>query len=147
VILPPQRSESNGWCGQLWSRVGRSPREGALDRVQLQANRVPGVSELNLHGVVDGVDGVTHALDLKPRLVDGDLNGVENLLLVREEAGLVLLPGIRLQDLVDGTRFRRERLRGRETAADREASWVVVIGKLQGGDRPGSDTRCKVSLD
>jgi hypothetical protein len=66
---------------------------------------------------------------------------------VREEAGLVLLPGIRLQDLVDGTRFRRERLHGRETAADREASWVVVIGKLQGGDRPGSDTRCKVSLD
>jgi hypothetical protein len=76
-----------------------------LDLIELAPERVPSVGEVDLHGVVDGVDAIADALDLLVHVVDGGLGGVEDFLLVGKEAGLVGLPGVGLQDLIQGTSF------------------------------------------
>jgi hypothetical protein len=50
---------------------------------------------------------------------------------VRQESRLILLPALRLEDLVQGLGLRREIVHRGGAAAQRVASSVVVGGKLQ----------------
>jgi hypothetical protein len=71
------------------------------------------------------------ALELRAGVDDEGVEGVENLLLVVEETLLVLLRRIRLQELIEGSGFRREFLHRLLAAADRESGVVLVVGNRQ----------------
>jgi hypothetical protein len=124
--------------------------ERLLDGTQLRTESFLDLDEIRRDILVYGVDLVGDGLDLLTGVGDGDAHGVEDLLLVGEETSFVGLGRLCHEDLVEGTRFRRQGLHGRLLAASGVAGAVVVpqiwirvalIPNVRFSSKPGLDSQ------
>jgi hypothetical protein len=88
-------------------------------------------SEIERDRRLDLVEGGLDSLDLDGGVIDAELDGVEELRLVADEAALVLLPSRGLEELIQSPGLRREILHGFRSAAKGKSGGVGMLRKIQ----------------
>jgi hypothetical protein len=124
------RLRGGGLSRQLGDRLreGRDLRgEGGAEGDEIAAES----GEIRGDRRPDLVEGVLDSLDLDGGVVDAELDGVEELRLVADEAALVLLPSRGLEKLVQSPRLWREIFHGFRSATKGKSGGVGMLRKIQ----------------